>query len=301
MHDGAVAENKGLSEALYFPDFPVDGLYRVFEWHPGRNPACSHYLGDASVEVYQATTSTEATYDQSQNGGQWNELGTFRFSAGRDERQYIRLRSLPAPGQMTFFVADALRFVLVEDASAAKEGFLPASAASPGSDSLGSWDSDLELLRGDCSAERAQYCDGTDGLELCNCLCRYSRLGYSHECLGTLQMFMRVHHNAEQPLAMGHRSFLVWGFVVVAITGVLIGLIVLAGRRSHMAAAATSEFAPPTAPADIAVFQASPMRAQTEASVSARAARPGFVVAMNPGESRPQIAVPVKSSTVAVV
>jgi hypothetical protein len=315
LHDAANQFTKGHASAVYYPDLPVTGLYEVSEWHPGGQRECSEYLSLASFQIQfspgSATALESTTIDQSIGGGRWNHLGNFNFTAGKDETQFVKIASLPkTSGTSFYFIADAVRFVLVANSKPDQiEGFIVPAAteraivvtSQPHNRHVqppkpGSFYDDMVKLKDTCSVEVQRYCNHLDGIELCNCLCAYSRYAFSDQCMSMLEMFMEVHHNG-QPLAFGNRSFMTYGFALITITGVLASLVALAGRRRRMAAAQDNS----VEAVDISVFQASPLASPGRPGDNHRGASQqgaGFLVLMNPGDSNPQIAVPVKSSSV---
>jgi hypothetical protein len=170
MQDNADSANKGRSAALYYPNLSTSGVYELSEWHPGANPQCSEYLSLASFEVSTQGSSTfRTTINQQENGGQWNQIGYFNLAAG--EESFVRLASLVNAPCATFFIADAIKFVLVEGEDIQRiaraglvqnggsvdlyfaAGVHTNEARQITSLEAGTWDDDLQLLKDSCADE----------------------------------------------------------------------------------------------------------------------------------------------------
>jgi|GEM_PF-4478990 len=64
--------------ARWTPDLPQAGWHDVYVWYTdGTNRA-----PDAVYTVHHQNGETQLTVDQTQAGGQWNQLGSFSFAAG---------------------------------------------------------------------------------------------------------------------------------------------------------------------------------------------------------------------------
>lgn len=94
---------KGKKTAIYTPAFPAPGRYHVqMTWPAGANRATN-----VPVDIFHKGGMTTVAINQQKNGGMWNHLGTFDFSASGDGR--VRIRTDGTDG---FYVcADAVRFV----------------------------------------------------------------------------------------------------------------------------------------------------------------------------------------------
>jgi hypothetical protein len=96
----------GSAYLQFTPNNPVAGNYQVYEWHPqgsNRTTAAPHV-------VTHSAGSTQVNVNQTVNGGQWNLLGTFNFSAGTGGNVKIT-DAFPDTTQVV--VADAIKFVYV--------------------------------------------------------------------------------------------------------------------------------------------------------------------------------------------
>lgn len=83
----------------------TEGDYEVFaRWTSGSNRATT-----APYIVDHANGSTTVTVNQSQNGGQWNSLGTYRFGGASPTNHSVRLSCWTSSGD--YVIADAVRLV----------------------------------------------------------------------------------------------------------------------------------------------------------------------------------------------
>jgi hypothetical protein len=81
---------------------PAAGTYKVSaRWTAGSNRAPS-----APYQIIHSGGTTTVNRNQQINGGTWQELGTFTFSAGTAER--VRLSCWTTAGY--YVIADAVRF-----------------------------------------------------------------------------------------------------------------------------------------------------------------------------------------------
>ena len=87
--------------AQWSVDLPVDGTYKVYaQWAAGSNRASS-----APYIVTHDGGNSTVYADQTTNGGQWNELGTWDFTAGDTVR--VKLSCWTSSG--SYVIADAAR------------------------------------------------------------------------------------------------------------------------------------------------------------------------------------------------
>ena len=87
--------------ATWAPTLPADGRYEVYaKWTAHANRA-----SNAQYTVHHADGTTPVVVNQQQNGGQWNLLGTFNFTAGNTARVELTDQ---ADG---YVIADAVSFV----------------------------------------------------------------------------------------------------------------------------------------------------------------------------------------------
>jgi hypothetical protein len=93
------------ASATFRPNIGVAGEYEVFEWHPDVSGACFRLPVEITIE---GKLNSALTIDQSQDGGQWNSLGTFRLPKGRDS--HISLEA----GSGCTTIVDAFKFVYRE-------------------------------------------------------------------------------------------------------------------------------------------------------------------------------------------
>ncbi len=95
--------SNGTDWARWTPDLPQAGWHDVYVWYTdGTNRA-----PDAVYTVHHQNGETQFTVDQTQAGGQWNQLGSFFFAAGTGG--WITLTEEgTTPGKVV--VADAVRF-----------------------------------------------------------------------------------------------------------------------------------------------------------------------------------------------
>ncbi len=95
----------GSSTATYTPNIPTTGSYRVYAWYP----AGSNRPTDAPYVIRHSGVSTSVTLNQQINGGTWNLLGTYTFSAGTGG--YARVTDNFSGTSVV--MADAFKFVYV--------------------------------------------------------------------------------------------------------------------------------------------------------------------------------------------
>ena len=97
--------NSANATATFTPNL-LGGQYEVAAWWP--NGSASNSASDAPYDVVNAAGATTVTVDQTTNGGKWNILGTFTFSAGT--AGYVRIRNNTTNRSAR---ADAVRFVRI--------------------------------------------------------------------------------------------------------------------------------------------------------------------------------------------
>jgi hypothetical protein len=74
--------NKGLVQVNYTTHLSDAGCYMLEEWHLGGNQICRNYMPKRVPFHVHTMDRVQTVYaDQSVNGGQWNALGLFQFSA----------------------------------------------------------------------------------------------------------------------------------------------------------------------------------------------------------------------------
>ncbi len=100
------APGSGSNVATFTPFIGVAGKYKVYEWHGnllGQNEATN-----VPYEIRHASGTTNGRIDQRANVGEWNYLGEFLFSQGKNG--YVRITN-NANGVV---LADAFKFVYSE-------------------------------------------------------------------------------------------------------------------------------------------------------------------------------------------
>ena len=164
--------------------------------------------------------------------------------------------------------------------------------------SQGSFELDSRRLSTECTLERSAYCSGsTDGIPLCACLCRHLSATYTRSCVGTLTMFMQTWHHEAGNIA--NRGLgpppTAWALGVALVSSVfLTGAISVVYWYARATAAANSRAVSTTPRREIAFYEAD--APSDGAAITDDVGSVGFMVAMNPGEHNPAIAVPVKKS-----
>lgn len=109
-HDGNPA-TKGTLSARYTPHLTVAGDYTVYaRWteHANRSTV-------VPIDIVHAGGSNTVLVNQTTNGGFWNALGTYTFSAGTQGS--VRVRNDGATG---YVIADAVRFLPADDVAQAQ-------------------------------------------------------------------------------------------------------------------------------------------------------------------------------------
>ncbi len=114
--------NKGNKSVTFTPALPEDGRYEVYLWWPDADIWATNVL----VDVSHNGVTTTVSVDQSTNGGQWNLLGTYDFTAGTGG---VTIRT---DGTTSHVAADAARFLRIGDITAGEVIVDNASAAVDG-------------------------------------------------------------------------------------------------------------------------------------------------------------------------
>jgi hypothetical protein len=98
--------NDTFKTAKWTPDIRRSGAYQVYMWYA----AASNRSANVPVTIqHDSGCTARTTLNQRVNGGRWNLLGTFDFSAESDG--YVMIRG----GGGGYTIADAVRFVRVGD------------------------------------------------------------------------------------------------------------------------------------------------------------------------------------------
>ncbi|CAN7389609.1 right-handed parallel beta-helix repeat-containing protein [Paenibacillus sp. LjRoot153] len=100
LHDGDTA--KGFKSVKYSPDIASAGTYDVYMWWN----ADTNRANNVPVTVSSAGGTYSKTVNQQANGGQWNFIGSYVFSAGTLGNVIISNM-----GTTGFVIADAIKFV----------------------------------------------------------------------------------------------------------------------------------------------------------------------------------------------
>jgi alpha-L-rhamnosidase len=99
----------GSTQAVFRPNLPAAGSYRVYaRWTSHANRATN-----TPFTIHHASGDKVISINQELNGGKWNLLGTFNFTAGTDG--YVRLTN----AANEYVIADAVKF---EPANVAADG-----------------------------------------------------------------------------------------------------------------------------------------------------------------------------------
>jgi hypothetical protein len=104
------ARNKGSAHLTFKFMPPSSGCYTIEEYHPGSTYACSRYLpSNAFLEIEYQGGRKPLFINQAVNGAQWNEIGSFMFSEGKEGRLTMRSSPEEKCADNCFWVADAFR------------------------------------------------------------------------------------------------------------------------------------------------------------------------------------------------
>ncbi|MFC1451962.1 hypothetical protein ACFLSJ_01295 [Verrucomicrobiota bacterium] len=98
--------NEDGATAVFTPDLPAAGMYRVEMWWPSQDMAFYAHKGD--IRVNHAGGVTDVRIDQSDFGSRWMGVGYFPFAAGTSGS--VTARSIVGSGGGWKIVADAVRF-----------------------------------------------------------------------------------------------------------------------------------------------------------------------------------------------
>jgi hypothetical protein len=99
LHDGNTG--KGTKRARFTPDLPLSGSYQVYlRWNSSTSRATN-----APVDIIHQNGTNTILVNQTTNGGKWNLLGTYQFSAGTAGG--VTLRN---DGTTSHVIADAVLF-----------------------------------------------------------------------------------------------------------------------------------------------------------------------------------------------
>jgi len=102
LHDDNA--NKGSKSVTFTPDLDTGGDYEVYAyWNSSEDRATS-----VPIDIDYDVGSDTVSVDQTQNGGQYNKLGTYSFTSGTGESVTIR-----NDNTSDYVIADAVKFVLV--------------------------------------------------------------------------------------------------------------------------------------------------------------------------------------------
>ncbi len=97
--------DKGSNSVTFAPTLAVDGRYDVYLWWP----EASIWATNVPVDVIHDSGTSTVSVDESTNGGQWNLVGTYNFTAGTGS---VMIRTA---GTTSHVAADAARFLRVGD------------------------------------------------------------------------------------------------------------------------------------------------------------------------------------------
>ncbi|WP_114751625.1 FAD-dependent oxidoreductase [Pleomorphovibrio marinus] len=91
-------------EFFYSPYFFKPGSYKVYIWYP----SSMEYESKVPVTIHHANGESQLEVNQQENGGQWKELGTYKFEEGYQ-------RALTIKGEMDqYVIADAVKFEFLQ-------------------------------------------------------------------------------------------------------------------------------------------------------------------------------------------
>jgi|GEM_PF-3240442 len=99
---------KGEKTATFTPGLDAAGEYDIYAYWNNSEVEEDGRATDVHMDINYDGGSDTVTVDQTQNGGQWNKLGTYSFTSGTGESVTIR-----NDGTSDYIVADAVKFVPV--------------------------------------------------------------------------------------------------------------------------------------------------------------------------------------------
>jgi hypothetical protein len=103
LHDGN--GSKGDKSVTFTPALPQDGQYEVYLWWP----EAPIWATNVPVDVTHDGGTSTVSVDESTNGGQWNLIGTYDFTAGTGS---VTIRT---DGTTLHVAADAVSFLRIGD------------------------------------------------------------------------------------------------------------------------------------------------------------------------------------------
>ena len=95
----------GASHAQFAPNILTPGYYAVYEWHS----VGSNRTTNGIHQITHKNGTTNVIVNQRLNGGRWNHLGAFEFSAGANG--YVRITDAFTVGNVV--MADAIKFAFI--------------------------------------------------------------------------------------------------------------------------------------------------------------------------------------------
>jgi hypothetical protein len=99
----------GSGTATWTPNIAVAGQYSVYAWWvDNAEPYRAH---DVKYTVHSLQGNETVTVDQTTEGGKWNLLGTWEFTAGTSGYVQLSDFATDTPGGTSYVVADAVRFL----------------------------------------------------------------------------------------------------------------------------------------------------------------------------------------------
>ncbi len=111
---------QGAKNASYSPGLPSAGLYKILVYYVSADNRATN----APIDIYTAAGVQTVTINQQENGGQWNEIGTFNL--GTDGKVVIK-----NDGANGYVVADGVAFELVSGSTGVERSITNARASAP--------------------------------------------------------------------------------------------------------------------------------------------------------------------------
>jgi hypothetical protein len=145
-HDNAIMP-KGTVSATYKPVLSQPGCYLVQEWHLGGSRWCYNYMPKAvPVKITYAQGEALRYIDQSDKGGQWNDIGMFDFDAtARIEISNNNTNNCVYTGHC-YTVFDSFRLVHLGDSCETADAELAARKADVACNSYGALQQPMRAL-----------------------------------------------------------------------------------------------------------------------------------------------------------